>query len=309
MVALALPGFLRAAPVLRAIVAALLARSAIHAAGKLKKFSAPALAVRRDEVHELMELLPPPDAKALGGEALTAQDYARFLSVCRWKVPKAAALLRADLEWRRGARPRAYQRKKSSKQLDRKAAPLVLARGKLTSADGVNGWRVIERRTKQLGMPVMLVTTREFRPKEASALPWVRIEENKKHIHYMVEECIRRLPDKAPGVVGSVILLDMTKFKVSNLIPYVKDGIMLCQKSYPCRLGAVVAYNLPAYFPLVWRIASPWFNEDIKSKIVFPPRHLHDADSVMDWLDEKERKKEKPFALTYRQLEEFGDLA
>ena len=58
MVALALPGFLRAAPVLRAIVAALLARSAIHAAGKLKKFSAPALAVRRDEVHELMELLP-----------------------------------------------------------------------------------------------------------------------------------------------------------------------------------------------------------------------------------------------------------
>ena len=75
------------------------------------------------------------------------------------------------------------------------------------------------------------------------------------------------------------------------------------------RLGAVVAYNLPAYFPLVWRIASPWFNEDIKSKIVFPPRHLHDADSVMDWLDEKERKKEKPFALTYRQIEEFGDLA
>ena len=101
----------------------------------------------------------------------------------------------------------------------------------------------------------------------------------------------------------------MTKFKVSNLIPYVKDGIMLCQKSYPCRLGAVVAYNLPAYFPLVWRIASPWFNEDIKSKIVFPPRHLHDADAVMDWLDEKERKKEKPFALTYRQIEEFGDLA
>ena len=117
----------------------------------------------------------------------------------------------------------------------------------------------------------MLVTTREVPTKEASALPWVRIEENKKHIHYMVEECIRRLPDKAPGVVGSVILLDMTKFKVSNLIPYVKDGIMLCQKSYPCRLGAVVAYNLPAYFPLVWRIASPWFNEDIKSKIVFPP--------------------------------------
>ena len=74
-------------------------------------------------------------------------------------------------------------------------------------------------------------------------------------------------------------------------------------------LGAVVAFNLPAYFPLVWRIASPWFNEDIKSKIVFPPRHLHDADAVMDWLDEKERKREKPFALTYRQIDEFGDLA
>ena len=57
-------------------------------------------------------------------------------------------MLRADLSGRRARR--AYQRKKSSKQLDRKAAPLVLARGKLTSADGVNGWRPVERRTKQL---------------------------------------------------------------------------------------------------------------------------------------------------------------
>ena len=153
----------------------------------------------------------------------------------------------------------------------------------------------------------MLVTTREFRPKEALRCQ-VRIEENKKHIHYMVEEASAGCPTRRPASSAR----DPARHdQIQGLEPhpYVKDGIMLCQKSYPCRLGAVVAYNLPAYFPLVWRIASPWFNEDIKSKIVFPPRHLHDADAVMDWLDEKERKKEKPFALTYRQIEEFGDLA
>ena len=103
---------------LRAIVAALLARSAIHAAGKLKKFSASAKAARATR-HELMELLPPPDAKSLGGEALSEIDYARFLSVSRWKVDRAANMLRADLEWRCG-RAAARTAKEEQKQLDRK---------------------------------------------------------------------------------------------------------------------------------------------------------------------------------------------
>ena len=145
----------------------------------------------------------------------------------------------------------------------------MLARGKATSADGVAVWRVIERRTKQLGMPVMLVTTREYRPKEASALPWVRIEENKKHIHYMVE-CIRRLPDKAPGVVGSVILLDMTKFKVSNLIPYVSTAS--CSARRVIRAGwAPSSRTSPPTSRSYGGSPRRGSALDIKSKIVFPP--------------------------------------
>ena len=44
--------------------------------------------------------------QGLGGEALSEIDYARFLSVCRWKVDRAANMLRADLEWLAHARPR-----------------------------------------------------------------------------------------------------------------------------------------------------------------------------------------------------------
>ena len=132
---------------LRAIVAALL-HARIHAAGKLKVLCTRA-AVRRDEVHELMELLPLPDAKSLGGEA-PARSTTRASSASAAGRSTAPPTCCCRPRWA----PRAAARvpaKKSSKQLDWKAAPLVLARGKATSADGVNGWRVIERRTKQLG--------------------------------------------------------------------------------------------------------------------------------------------------------------
>ena len=85
-----------------------------------------------------------------------------------------------------------------------------------------------------------------------------------------------------------------------------RDGVALCQGHYPCRLGAIVAYNLPGCFPLIWRIVSPWFNQDIRSKIVFPPRHLKNESAVLDWLDERERRREKPFALCFAQIQEFG---
>ena len=58
-------------------------------------------------------------------------------------------------------------------------------------------------------------------------------------------------------------------------------------------------------YVIAGKVVSPWFNEDIRSKIVFPPRRLRNASAVLDWLDERERRREKPFAQTYAQLKYF----
>lgn len=118
---------------------------------------------------------------------------------------------------------------------------------------------------------------------------------------FFMEEMVRRLPQRR-GVDGAVLLLDMHRFRMALLVPYVRDGVVLCQTHYPCLLGAVVGYNLPRYFPLIWRAASPWFNDDIRSKIVFAPRHLRNESAVFDWLDSLEQRGEKPFAATFAKL-------
>ena len=186
---------------------------------------------KRVRVRELMELVPPPSRKSLAGESIREGDYARFLSVCSWNVECAADLLRRDLTWRRKVKPRGIRYSKSSD----------------------NGWVLTDHRTPILKMPVTLVTTAQWQPQRYSVLPWQCVEENKRHINFCMEEMVRKLPKKR-GVTGAVMLLDMQGFKLPLLVPYVRDGVVLCQAHYPCRLGAIVAYNLPACFPLIWRV-------------------------------------------------------
>jgi len=275
------------APAIRIIAAAIVARLVLLRARPAGGGSQALVANERaTRLGSLMSLVPAPPSKAIGGERLCETDFVRFLHVCRWDVDAAAAMLRADLAWRRTAKPRALRYKGAT--------------------TGIRGWSVLERSSRQLHMPVTLVTTRAWRPAHTSALRWRSVEENMRHINFFMEEMVRRMPRRPRGVTGAIMMLDMTGFKTSLLVPYVRDGVALCQKHYPCRLGAVVAFNLPSYFPLIWRIVSPWFNDDIRSKIVFPPRHLKDASEVLDWLDERERRRQKPFALQFAQLESFS---
>ena len=208
----------------------------------------------------------------------------RFLSVCQWKVDKAAQMLSKDYEWRKRAKPRGIR------------AATVAKCG---------GWEALQRRTAILQMPCMAVRTKEWKPGSFSLLRGRCVEQNDRHIAYRMEQMVRRMP-KQHGVWGAVMLLDMKGFPMSLLIPYVRNGVTLCQSHYPCRLGAIVAYNLPSYFSIIWNVAKPWFNEDIRSKIVFAPHRLNSEAEVLDWLDERERKREKPFKLAFTRLAEGG---
>ena len=272
------------APTLRLIGAVLAAR---WLSGLLSKARGGRLGQEEHSarLRALIQECPPSQRALLGGDTIRDTDYLRFLIVARWNVARAAEMVQDHLEWRHKAKPRSIR----------------YAAG---ARDGLRGWKLLDRRTKALEMPCTHVLTSEWAPMSVASLRRRRYEENLRHITYFMEEMVRRMPPKRPGVTGAVMLLDMKGFRMPNL-PYVRAGVMLCQAQYPCRLGAVVAYNLPAYFPLIWRVASPWFNDDIKSKIVFPPRHLKNESAVLDWLDERERRREKPFALAYAQLAEF----
>ena len=277
-----------AIPIVRIFAVALLTRLALVpiGAGKQRRSGLEDEA-KRQRLNELRALVPQPPSKNIGGESIGDEDYLRFLFVCKWDVGKAADMLRTDFEWRTKTKPRTI-----------KYAGAVI---------GIRGWRRLERRTPSLQMPCTLVTTSEWKPSTFSKLRWRSVAENSRFITFFMEEMCRCMPSKH-GVTGAVMLLNMKGFRMPLLVPYVKDGVSLCQKFYPCRLGAVVAFNLPAYFPLIWRVASPWFNEDIRSKIVFPPRHLRNESAVLAWLDQREGRREKPFAQAYSQVGEFASV-
>mmetsp|Transcript_715 Transcript_715/g.1984 ORF Transcript_715/g.1984 Transcript_715/m.1984 type:complete len:129 (+) Transcript_715:461-847(+) len=123
-------------------------------------------------------------------------------------------------------------------------------------------------------MPVTTVTTSDWHPEEYGR------KQNVAHVSFFIEEMVRRMPT---GVVGAAMFLDMGGFNVRSLIPYVKDGVDTMQCHYPCRLGAIIAFNLPRYFPAIWRIVKPWLNKDIRSKIKFAPPGVKDHQAALKW--------------------------
>ena len=271
-------GLLPVPAVIRAVILALIAQTVLQrSAPGLKRRRGLSDTVKHQRVQETLALVKLPSKSDIG-ELIDDDAVARFLTVCRWDAKKAATLLHQDFAWRQKAKPRSI----------RFSNPEA----------GCNGWTVLKRRTRILQMPCTSVQTSEWEPRTVGR----SVEQNIRHVAFFMEEMIKRMP-MTPGVTGAVMLIDMNGFRMPLLVPYVRDGVMLCQKHYPCRLGAIVAYNLPAIFPLIWKVVSPWFNEDIRSKIVFPPRHLTDESAVLDWLDEQERKRAKPFKQTFAELQ------
>ncbi|KAG8467042.1 hypothetical protein KFE25_000358 [Diacronema lutheri] len=223
-----------------------------------------ALPTQRLRLAELARQCPPPNAWQMGGERVRPMDMARFMRVYGWSVERAKAVLLEDYAWRKANRPRALRQERDT--------PAAARQGAWRAPRDALGRPL---RTKD-GLPVTTVTTRAWRPHAYGRA------QNVKHVSFFMEEMVRAMP---PGVEGAAMLLDMGGFKPGLLFPYVKDGVDCCQRHYPCRLGAIIAFNLPPYFPAIWRVVQPWFNADIRSKIAFAPRHVKDHMAALAWYD------------------------
>ena len=56
---------------------------------------------------------------------------------------------------------------------------------------------------------------------------------------------------------------------------------------YPGRLGAACFINVPGYFHPVWKIISPWLNEEILEKTFFLPKSIQTNEEAVAWIDRK----------------------
>ena len=51
--------------------------------------------------------------------------------------------------------------------------------------------------------------------------------------------------------------------------------------------------NVPIYFTTVWRVISPWLDDEIRSKVFFAPkRSVYDVESAIGYLNKMKLKTE-----------------
>lgn len=265
----AMAGLLLAQLVLRWLVV-LLAASIAAQAQKQRKREACAPLIQRSRLSELARLCPPPHPRSIGGERIGPSDLSRFLRVRGWNVEKTAPVVLDDYKWRCALRPRALRQERDT--------PAAARQGAWRQPRDAFGRPV---RTAD-GLPVTTVSTGAWRPHAYGRA------QNIKHVAFCMEDMVKKMED---DVEGAAMLLDMAGFKASLLFPYVKDGVDTCQRHYPCRLGAIVAFNLPPYFPTIWQVVQPWLNADIREKISFAPRAVQNHAQALAWYDSTKARR------------------
>ena len=71
------------------------------------------------------------------------------------------------------------------------------------------------------------------------------------------------------------------------MLPAVREAVGVLRHHYPGRLGAACFINVPGYFHPVWKIISPWLNEEILEKTFFLPNSVDDVEKAVAWIDRK----------------------
>lgn len=233
---------------------------------KIRPADSKAPSLRRQDamLEELIAACPFPKPAAIGGERITVDDYRRFLRVNSWNLKKTIEVMHKDLAWRKNVQP---------KKLRRRDFPTASKQESWIPRGSVRKPQL--SRVKGQFMPITGVSALQWRPQRYGA------SESQRHICFMMEEMIRRMPS---NVLGAIMVIDMSGFHLGTL-SYVKDGVNMMQCHYPQRLGAIILYNLPSCFPYVWKVISPMFNEDIRSKIMFPPRRVSTETEALAWAD------------------------
>ena len=80
------------------------------------------------------------------------------------------------------------------------------------------------------------------------------------------------------------VIFDMRGFQ-STMLPHIHKCINILRNQYPGRAGAMCFINVPIYFTTVWKIISPWLDDEIRSKVFFAERDVDDVEKAVGYLN------------------------
>lgn len=102
-----------------------------------------------------------------------------------------------------------------------------------------------------------------------------------RHMAYHMHHLIRRMRG---NVERMCVVFDMRGFE-GWMLPYVRQAVDVLRQHYPGRAGAMAFINVPGYFRAVWKIISPWLDDEIRSKTFFAPKEVDDVEKVIRYLN------------------------
>lgn len=252
--------------------------------------------------------------------------YARFLSINEWDPIKTESSIRQSIEWRKRVQPQTL-RPRHCPTLCRQYAWLALTTGPGSSkmllmddfddeqsdddnpnADDRNKNRKKKKqkqqqltldppyncpplqswRTTKHGLPITYFRCWKWKPELASS------DESEKHLAYHIHHLLRRIPTtnnnkKKKDISRICVIFDMRGFS-SSMLPHIHKCINILRKQYPGRAGAMCFINVPVYFTTVWKIISPWLDEEIRTKVFFSSSDVDDVEKAVAFLNGMELK-------------------
>lgn len=253
---------------------------------------------RRASIEKLKELVPPPNPREVGGEKADDAAYARFLAVADWDPAQAAPKLQQSFKWRKRIRPGTLRPRHFPKLCRQQAWVALLAGEKIAAEDvpeeeasadararaplepphhcpPLRSWR-----TTRHGLPVTYFRCWKWRPDKASSADLER------HLAYHMHHLIRRTPRNVSRIC---IVFDMRGFQ-SWMLQYIHQAVKVLRNHYPGRAGAMCFINAPGYFYTVWKIISPWLDDEIRSKVFFAPKEVNDVEKTIKYLNKMKLK-------------------
>lgn len=163
----------------------------------------------------------------------------RFLRARGGDVQAAAAMLRADIEWR--------AQHQIPPPLSAFAPRLAQRKGYFIGV-------------AKSGMPVAVVNIGRHSNTEP-------VDENIAFSIYMLELAIQAMRD---GVEKVMVLIDFDGFGMRCIdYPFLRRAIEILQNNYPERLGLVCLMEAPFVCQAAWRVIRPWLDEETRDKIKF----------------------------------------
>ena len=270
-------------------------------------------------IAELKRLVPPPPTtttnrgnnQKYSSEIDVINDdayYARFLSVNNWDPIKTQSSIRQSIEWRERVQPHNL-RPRHCPTLCRQYAWIALTTGpgsrmilnddeQLLPPDSKTKKRKQQQqvpldppynspplqswRTTKHGLPITYFRCWRWAPELASE------EESEKHLAYHIHHLLRRIPtrkkNKKDDVSRICVIFDMRGFQ-SSMLPHIHKCINILRCQYPGRAGAMCFINVPIYFTTVWKIISPWLDDEIRSKVFFAERGVDDVEKAVVFLN------------------------